>query len=271
MTRPSARTAPVSFVIALQVRDLELERRVGLTRAQFGVHGATAGRVEQRRGIAAMHGADRVVRVLAWNAFEGDDAFLYIDELEVERNADSRATSCTQKSAQLLEAGEFRRWLQLRVHASACESEASLQSLFGGIEDGIRSCAILLGASERQRADHFREHRACFICAFVRAEEFELRAQPFSQPRHTGSKLVARWLAQATQLGRKDWNRTAGGHGIAMCRSTNRSRYTRQERPRAVSLESGAPNCRELPRTSGRSPRRRGRPSSRSARRSHRA
>ena len=54
------------------------------------MHCAAARGIEQCRGVAAMHRADRVVRMFAWHTFEGDDAVLHIDEFEIERYADAR-------------------------------------------------------------------------------------------------------------------------------------------------------------------------------------
>ena len=54
-------------------KNMEPRRRVELLTCRLRIHwstnrGATAGGIEQRRGIAAMHRADGVVRVLVWYA-----------------------------------------------------------------------------------------------------------------------------------------------------------------------------------------------------------
>ncbi len=100
VTRPCARTGPVCFVIAFRYDTLQLERRVGLGRAQL----RDARRNPQAESskvacITAVHGADRVVGVLALACLRTlAIAFLNVDELEVERDTDARAPSRAQST-----------------------------------------------------------------------------------------------------------------------------------------------------------------------------
>ena len=62
---------------------------------------AAARGIEQRGRVAAMHGADRVVRVLARDAREHRPARFHFDELEIERYENARLAPRGDQRAQL--------------------------------------------------------------------------------------------------------------------------------------------------------------------------
>ena len=78
-TSASARTAPVSRVIGRRYFTSRAERGVADAGRKRGVDGAAERRVEQRRGVAAVDDADRVVVLLAGLALEDGPALLDLD------------------------------------------------------------------------------------------------------------------------------------------------------------------------------------------------
>ena len=69
---------------------LQPERGVADAGRQRGVDGAAEGRVEQRRGVAAVDDADRVVVLLPGFALEDDSPLLELDRAQPHRHRDRR-------------------------------------------------------------------------------------------------------------------------------------------------------------------------------------
>lgn len=102
------------------VGGFELQRDVGLAGSEAGVNGATAGGVEQRGDIAAMGGADEVVKTLVRRGFEYNKPFLRMSEPHVERGRDAGLGVERHEVLQVLEARasgieEKRPWGSLLI------------------------------------------------------------------------------------------------------------------------------------------------------------
>ena len=89
--RPSARTGPLAAVGAV-IGDLQFERRIALAGFHAAVHGVAHDRVEQGRGVAAMHDTERVVDRPGRRAFEHDKSFLGRHRMQFQRFDDALVT-----------------------------------------------------------------------------------------------------------------------------------------------------------------------------------
>jgi hypothetical protein len=73
------------------VCDFEIERRLGLGRAEARVQRAAAGGIKECRGIAAMHDADRIIGVQPRRAGEHCCAEPDLNELKIQHHQYRRA------------------------------------------------------------------------------------------------------------------------------------------------------------------------------------
>src|SRR5471030_3130969 len=72
------------------------------------MHGATAGRIQQRGRVAAMNRGDRVIRVIARHAGEDRTTRIDFNEIEIQRLQNSWLASRGHQRPQLSEAVETR-------------------------------------------------------------------------------------------------------------------------------------------------------------------
>ncbi len=89
MVRPSARTSDVLGQRPHEVQ-FDFERRPRFAFRDGREDRAAERRVEQRRGKAAVHGADWIVVAIVWHALEDRAAVCDFDQVRAEQLADQR-------------------------------------------------------------------------------------------------------------------------------------------------------------------------------------